>query len=399
MFNPSIATVENELREAITKLTQIEKDSHLAASDRRLLISAQASSPLKLQIYKNTEILLRHGRSINQILSPVTDDSVAEINEGVLNCLYCDYGVYKILTQFRSPELFHRILSSNHFVNLPHDDDNDYKWIVATTIVYPLEEHGHNYTRESMQRVHPDILLSVVKNFATFEPMIKQMNEMVTTYPVSGKKWSYLTSFRQISECLHPFFMANKALDFVHLAKVIITENRDTYTLIPYLLHKISQDPECTLDVDDKIKINEITDELMDSPNLVYDQMPLSVLQKWLTLDALIGSNLPMNMKVDMVRENLAAIHSHRHCLAELLAMPDEIMTRSINYYFNTLVNLQCELLSLPFQPRDISINFPIMNYVLKESPRFEQFCQAQYNDVDLAPAAQSSKRTKYGNS
>ena len=87
MFNPSIATVENELREAITKLTQIEKDSHLAASDRRLLISAQASSPLKLQIYKNTEILLRHGRSINQILSPVTDDSVAEINEGVLNCL------------------------------------------------------------------------------------------------------------------------------------------------------------------------------------------------------------------------------------------------------------------------------------------------------------------------
>ena len=79
--------------------------------------------------------------------------------------------------------------------------------------------------------------------------------------------------------------------------------------------------------------------------------------------------------------------------------MPDEIMTRSINYYFNTLVNLQCERLSLPFQPRDISINFPIMNYLLKESPRFEQFCQAQYNDVDLASAAQSSKRTKYGNS
>ncbi|MEC8383509.1 MAG: hypothetical protein VXZ73_03585 [Pseudomonadota bacterium] len=44
-------------------------------------------------------------------------------------------------------------------------------------------------------------------------------------------------------------------------------------------------------------------------------------------------------------------------------------------------------------------MNFPIMNCVLKESPRFEQFCQAQYNDVDLASAAQSSKGTKYGNS
>ena len=52
-------------------------------------------------------------------------------------------------------------------------------------------------------------------------------------------------------------------------------------------------------------------------------------------------------------------------------------------------------MITLPLRPHDISMNFPVMNYVLKDSPKLEQFCQALYNTTDLAPAAQGQPLSK----
>lgn len=416
MFDTSTNAAEKQLREDLEQVLKIFEEqasleytssalrnsavadpqvNKMALKDRQVLLSSQTIG-LMLQIYKNAEILQRAGRSIPQMLSTGDNDTATEINEHAKDFLYS--GVYRILTHLRSTEFFHRLLSDDYFINLASDDDD--KLMVADTLIYPFNDT--KYTPRDVQKLHPEIIQAVVKNFATFEPILCQMEKYCEDDRTLAEKEAYLHAIRTLADSLRVFFLADKTLDFAQLARVIVTETHHLYPLVPYLIEQIIQDPECKLDPDDKARVSEIMNELMDIPNLVYDQMPLSILQKWLTLDALICSELPLAMKVDMVRENLAAINAYRRCLAELLVMPDEVMASTIHAHVNTLVNLQSEQLKLPFKSHDIQTDFSVINYVLKDSSRLEKFCQAQYDAADLAPdlAAQepvSPQSGKYG--
>ena len=346
----------------------------------------------RYQIIEQVDALPDSSKNLNATFAEETPNA-AMYNHLLTTSIYPH--IFEVLSTYKSLTLFQKLMADESYTTM----SDDHPRASGTMSDYQMEmlDSLLDYDAFSIEKLHPEVLLSIVKNHSKFEPLLLNLIEKDF---LPAERIAELEKIHYFANLLSPFF-GRPLLDGVsypEMAELHMLHVKNDYAKAPYLLYRLCQDPDCMLATADKDAIQDKMYALFDNPTPLHGEASMRVYKSWCDIESIKGAELePLELKVDIIRDCLASIYPHRAALSDLLMQPNSVTTTQMNDSFRYLVNLQCQQLGGAFQSYDGYQDPIIIKSILKDSTSLRAYCKRLLPEKPATPKPSGRPKTPPG--